>query len=873
MRAVLAERGFPLDDVRFLASSRSAGRRLPWAGGEVEVENAEVADLRGVDVALLSCGASASRQLAPRAADAGAIVVDNSAAWRMDPDVPLVVPEVNGDALSRIAKGIVANPNCTTMVAMPVLKPLHDEAGLRRLVASTYQAVSGAGGAGVAELDEQLRKGLDRATGLTFDGSAADLPAPSVFPDHVAFNVVPVAGRVVDDETSEEHKFRDESRKILEIPDLAVSCTCVRVPVFTGHSLSLNVEFHRRLGVERALDLLASAAGVRVTSAPTPLGVAGSDPVQVGRLRQDPGKRARAGPVRLRRQPPQRGRPQCRADRRGPPAPTGLRPTGSGGRRVPGLPWVLRYHPAMSRVASDRRSGSPATVRFNGLSSGAVTRSIVVPMYREAPRIRATIDLLAASSLGDDRTEFIFVDDGSDDETAAIAQNALAGGRLCARVHVLDRNHGKGYAVKCGVEIADGEVVAFVDADLSTGVEEIERCLRMVEEGGADVAFASRAHAQSVIAVPQPMLRQMSGKLFNLILRALGLTPFADTQCGLKAFRRDTAGELFGALTIHRFGFDVEVLDRAVRRGYRVIEVPVIWKHVEESRVRAFRDSTAMLRSVLAYRLRTGRRGRAAQVTQMSQETFDSMAHVEREHWWFRAKRERAIQELASRPVGRGVAVDVGCGTGELATALRGLGEHKVVGVDSSEYALAHANKRLGSEFGTGFQLFRASAEHLPLRTETASTLVSMDVIEHLDDDGAALREYRRVVEPGGTIVVAVPAYQWAWSAHDEALGHRRRYTARRLEAVIHRAGLVIERSDYFHSWLVPVAIALRKTPLRRLVGGDSTAEEASFVHPAVNRVLLAVTRAERRLAHVIHIPVGLSIMVVARVPESDQQP
>jgi aspartate-semialdehyde dehydrogenase len=289
MRAVLAERRFPLDDVRFLASSRSAGRRLPWAGGEVEVEDAEAADFGGVDLALLSCGATASRRLAPRAAEAGAIVVDNSSAWRMDPDVPLVVPEVNRDALARVPKGIVANPNCTTMVAMPVLKPLHDEAGLRRLVVSTYQAVSGEGGAGVAELDEQLRKGLDRAVHLTFDGSAADLPPPVVFPTNIAFNVVPMAGKAVDDETSEEHKFRDESRKILDIPDLAVSCTCVRVPVFTGHSLSLNAEFHRDLPVARARELLTRAPGVRVSSVPTPLDVAGSDDVEVGRIRADAG--------------------------------------------------------------------------------------------------------------------------------------------------------------------------------------------------------------------------------------------------------------------------------------------------------------------------------------------------------------------------------------------------------------------------------------------------------------------------------------------------------------------------------------------------------------------------------------------------------
>jgi aspartate-semialdehyde dehydrogenase len=289
MRAVLAQRRFPLDDVRFLASSRSAGRRLPWAGGEVEVEDAQAADFRGIDLALLSCGAPASRELAPRLAEAGAMVVDNSSAWRMDPDVPLVVPEVNGDALGRVAKGIVANPNCTTMVAMPVLKPLDDEAGLRRLVVSTYQAVSGQGGAGVAELDEQLRKGVERAMHLTLDGSAVELPAPAVFPANIAFNVVPMAGKAIDDETSEEHKFRDESRKILDIPELAVSCTCVRVPVFTGHSLSLNAEFRREVSPERALELLTRAPGVEVSEVPTPLAAAGSDPVHVGRIRRDPG--------------------------------------------------------------------------------------------------------------------------------------------------------------------------------------------------------------------------------------------------------------------------------------------------------------------------------------------------------------------------------------------------------------------------------------------------------------------------------------------------------------------------------------------------------------------------------------------------------
>ncbi len=291
MRALLSDRAFPVDEVRFFASARSAGRTLPWRDGEVVVEDAASADLTGLELALFSAGATSSRQLAPRFAAAGATVVDNSSAWRMDPDVPLVVAEVNPHALDSIPKGIVANPNCTTMAAMPVLKPLHVAAGLRRLVASTYQAVSGAGLAGVAELDEQVRKVVDGAAALTYDGAAVDFPPPAKFARPIAFNVLPLAGKLVDDgsgETDEEQKFRNESRKILEIPDLAVSGTCVRVPVFTGHSLSLNAEFERPIGVTEATELLARAPGVVVAEIPTPLEAAGQDPSYVGRIRQDP---------------------------------------------------------------------------------------------------------------------------------------------------------------------------------------------------------------------------------------------------------------------------------------------------------------------------------------------------------------------------------------------------------------------------------------------------------------------------------------------------------------------------------------------------------------------------------------------------------
>jgi aspartate-semialdehyde dehydrogenase len=292
MRSVLAERHFPVDEIRFLASARSAGRRLPWGAGEVEVEDAAGADFSGVDIALCAAGATSSRLLSPRIAAAGAIVIDNSSAWRMDPDVPLVVAEVNAELLRRIPKGIVANPNCTTMVAMPVLKPLADEAGLRRIVVATYQAVSGAGLAGVAELAEQLAKTVDRAAELTFDGAALEFPPSHKFPAPIAHNVVPLAGSLVDDgsfETDEEIKYRNESRKILGLPGLAVTCTCVRVPVFTGHSAAITAEFDGPLSPERALELWRGAPGVEVAEVPTPLLAAGRDPSYVGRVRRAEG--------------------------------------------------------------------------------------------------------------------------------------------------------------------------------------------------------------------------------------------------------------------------------------------------------------------------------------------------------------------------------------------------------------------------------------------------------------------------------------------------------------------------------------------------------------------------------------------------------
>lgn len=291
VRRLLVERDFPIAEIRFFASARSAGSTLEFKGEQIVVEDAEKADPTGLDIAIFSAGATTSKAQAPRFAAAGVLVIDNSSGFRMDPEVPLVVSEVNPHAIKEAKKGIIANPNCTTMAAMPILKVLDTEAGLQRLIVSTYQAVSGAGLAGGDELQSQIDAAGD-ARGLVHDGRAVDFPAAKTFPKTIAFDVIPFAGNLVDDglyETDEEKKLRNESRKILELPELLVSGTCVRVPVFTGHSLSINAEFADSLTVERAKELLKDAPGVVLTDVPTPLEAAGTDPSYVGRIRQDEG--------------------------------------------------------------------------------------------------------------------------------------------------------------------------------------------------------------------------------------------------------------------------------------------------------------------------------------------------------------------------------------------------------------------------------------------------------------------------------------------------------------------------------------------------------------------------------------------------------
>ncbi|OYO03218.1 aspartate-semialdehyde dehydrogenase [Propionibacteriaceae bacterium ES.041] len=289
MRDLLVERDFPVDEIRFFASARSAGKTLDFKGQPVTVEDMATADFSGLDIALFSAGKGASKEYAPKVAAAGAIVIDNSSGWRLDPEVPLVVAEVNPEDCIEPPKGIIANPNCTTMAIMPVLKPLTDAAGLQRLQVATYQAVSGSGGSAVQAFADQVAA-TDELTELTFDGRIGEVADPAPYVKPIAFNALPLAGALVSDgsgETDEEQKLRNESRKILHLPELLVAGTCVRVPVFTGHSLAVHAEFERPISPEQATELLAAAPGVELMDVPTPRDAAGADPSYVGRIRAD----------------------------------------------------------------------------------------------------------------------------------------------------------------------------------------------------------------------------------------------------------------------------------------------------------------------------------------------------------------------------------------------------------------------------------------------------------------------------------------------------------------------------------------------------------------------------------------------------------
>jgi len=486
-------------------------------------------------------------------------------------------------------------------------------------------------------------------------------------------------------------------------------------------------------------------------------------------------------------------------------------------------------------------------------------------MYDEAARIGESLIALHSSGLLDERLELLLVDDGSHDDTVAVVEKTIDDlGLARARVVRLPKNRGKGAAVRAGVLAASGASRVFVDADLCVGADDIERCFATLEAGGADLVYGTRAHAHSELDRNQPTYRVVTGRIFNLLLRNLGLTEELDTQCGLKGMTAASAQVVVAPLVTDRFAFDAEVLARAARAGLRVEGLPVRWSHVEASRVRPLHDGIEMAVAAIriSRRLDAESRGRAPSTDgggMMAADAIDAMALVERNHWWFRAKHRLVLDELRRQRTA-GVVVDVGAGTGGLLERLAAAG-HRSVGMELDPIALAHARTNQAR-----FPLARSFAEALPVRSGGAAAVTALDVLEHLNDDVLALRELGRAVGPGGLVVVAVPAYQWAWSDHDVRLGHRRRYARAQLVTAAENADLTVLRCTHFHAWLVPLAWLVRRTPAGRLMGKGS-AEEASFGNWWVNRLLQLVTDVERTLLARQDVPIGLSILLVARVP------
>jgi SAM-dependent methyltransferase len=488
-------------------------------------------------------------------------------------------------------------------------------------------------------------------------------------------------------------------------------------------------------------------------------------------------------------------------------------------------------------------------------------------MFEEAGRIGPSLEALVKGGVCGPELELVLVDDGSSDGTAEVAEATLARlGVERSRVLRLEANRGKGVAVRAGMLAAGGAVRAFVDADLCVDAEDIERCFALLE-GGADVVYGTRAHPESSLEANQPAYRVLSGRTFNALLRLLGLTAERDTQCGLKGATAEAVGEVFEPLVTERFAFDVEVLARAARSGLRVEPLAVSWSHVPASRVRPVRDGLDMaraavrIRRILDHEARGAREttaGGAGPGTTMAAEAIEAMARVEREHWWFRAKHQLVLDALDHHAVA-GLVVDVGAGTGGLLERLAVAGR-PAVGAELDPLALSLARQGISSA-----PLVRAVAEGVPIASGAADAVTCLDVVEHLDDDVAGLRELARVAGPGGLVVVMVPAHRWAWSEHDVRLGHRRRYERPDLCAAATEAGLDVLRCTHVHSWLVPPALLVRRTPVRRLLRGS--AEEASMGHPLVNRALRALTVLERLVVARRDLPLGLSILLVARVP------
>jgi SAM-dependent methyltransferase len=446
-----------------------------------------------------------------------------------------------------------------------------------------------------------------------------------------------------------------------------------------------------------------------------------------------------------------------------------------------------------------------------------------------------------------------------------VAEAALATSGLAGRVVALPRNLGKGGAISAGIEQATGRVVAFADADLSTPPEAIARCFELVESGAADVVVTTRHTAESVITERPPVARRLTTTAFQRLLGwRLGLDRYSDTQCGLKAFTGEAARSLFQNLAVQRFAFDVEVLLRAELAGLRVTELPIEWRHVDQSTVRPVRDGARMVIDVMRLR------GRLKRWRPTTGDHLPTIAVLERQHWWYVSHRDLATRAVVDaceglrRHPAELTAVAVGAGTGSMVDRFGELGVDRRVALDPSADAVRFA--RGPAEHPA--QRAASASDRLPLADRSVDVLVALDVLAFLDDDRGALAEFRRVLRPGGTLCVTGPGHQRYWSDYDIALGHRRRYELDDLVAALRTAGLEPARASYFHAWLLPLSFLVNRTPLRRIL--FQRPERATFVDARINRVLLALDRIERLALGRVDAPTGQAVLAVARRPVDD---
>jgi dolichyl-phosphate beta-glucosyltransferase len=488
--------------------------------------------------------------------------------------------------------------------------------------------------------------------------------------------------------------------------------------------------------------------------------------------------------------------------------------------------------------------------------------ALVIPTYNEEQRLPRALDVLSQFLHQQGLSgQIVVADDGSSDRTRSIARDWIGshpdGGVTVELVEIEHR--GKGAAVRAGMSRARASIVGYCDADLSAGPDAIATVYRVVKDG-TDLAMGSRGLPESVLPVRQPWYRERAGRTFNLILRTLSRLPYRDTQCGLKMFRYEAAREIFRHQRLEGFAFDAEVAVLALKLGYTVEEIPIVWSHAEGSRVSLVRDSFRMARDILRIVRRLGRMP-VHPPGVPTERAMDRMVTSEDVHWWHVSKRSLVTGVLA-RERAQGPCLDVGCGGG--GTALRVAERVPTYGVDLSSQALTHARSR-------GLRgLVRAEASALPFAEGSFGSAMALDVIEHHSRPEQMLTEVRRILRPGGLLVVTVPAFEWMWSYADHVLGHYRRYTRVQLASDLRSSGFAVERVTYFHSWLLPVAWVFRKA--KALVGKTQTADDFTLPDP-LNSLLLNLSRTELRYLRRRDLPFGLSVLGICRRPASDTAP